>query len=187
MWNGSTNTLVDGNTFIECQREIALGLIERTPNDHTGGVVSNNFIYRSLPGDSAIHVADSPGTQVLHNSILISRTYANPIELRFPHTTGVVIANNVLDGNIAARDGATGSVAGNYTNAIGGFFANPAIGDLHVTPLATVLLNQVVAVPASAPRDWDGQPRPAGSADIGADELAVLPDAVNNLRIKPGS
>ena len=30
MWNHSTNTLVDGNTFIDCQREIALGLIERT-------------------------------------------------------------------------------------------------------------------------------------------------------------
>jgi hypothetical protein len=188
MWNGSTNTLVDGNTFIECQREIALGLIERTPNDHTGGVVSNNFIYRSSPGDSAIYVGDSPGTQVLHNTILISRTYANPIEFRFPNTTGVVIANNVLDGNIAARDGATGSVAGNYTNAIAGFFANPALGDLHLTPLATALLNQVIAVPASAPLDWDGQPRSAGSADIGADELtAVLPGVVKNLRIKPGS
>ena len=46
MWNASTNTLVDGNTFINCQREIALGLIERTPNDHTGGIVRNNFIYR---------------------------------------------------------------------------------------------------------------------------------------------
>jgi hypothetical protein len=187
MWNGSTNTLVDGNTFIQCQREIALGLIERTPNDHTGGVVRNNFIYRSSPGDSAIYVADSPGTQVLHNSILISRTYANPIEFRFPHTTGVVIANNVIDGTIAARDGATGSVGGNYTNAIGGFFSNPALGDLHLTPLATILLNQVSAVPASAPVDWDGQPRPAGSTDIGADERSVLPGAVKTLRIVPGS
>ncbi len=60
MWNASTNTLVDGNTFINCQREIALGLIERTPNDHTGGIVRNNFIYRDVPGDSAIYVADSP-------------------------------------------------------------------------------------------------------------------------------
>jgi hypothetical protein len=188
MWNGSTNTLVDGNTFIECQREIALGLIERTPNDHTGGVVSNNFIYRSGPGDVAIHVADSPATQVLHNSILISRTYANPIELRFPHAASVVIANNVLDGNIAARDGATGSLAGNYTNANGGFFVNPALGDLHLTPLATVLVNQVIAVPAGAPLDWDGQARPAGAADIGADELSTgLPSAVRNLRITPGS
>jgi hypothetical protein len=187
MWNGSTNTVVDGNTFIECQREIALGLIERTPNDHAGGVVRNNFIYRSLPGDSAIYVGDSPGTQVLHNSILVSRTYANPIELRFPHTTGVVVANNVLDGNIAARDGATGSVGGNYTNAMAGFFANPPLGDLHLTPLATVLLNQVIAVPVGAPVDWDGQPRPAGAADIGADELgAGVPSVVRGLRIVPG-
>jgi hypothetical protein len=188
MWNGSTNTLVDGNTFIECQREIALGLIERTPNDHSGGVVRNNFIYRSLPGDSAIYVGDSPGTQVLHNSILISRTYGNPIEIRFPHTTGVVIANNVLDGNIAARDGASGAIAGNFVNASAGFFTNPALGDFHLTPLATVLLNQVIAVPSSAPMDWDGQPRPAGSADIGADEFtAILPDAVRGVRIIPGS
>ena len=78
MWNASTNTLVDGNTFINCQREIALGLIERTPNDHTGGIVRNNFIYRNVAGDSAIYVADSPGTQVLHNTILISRTYRTP-------------------------------------------------------------------------------------------------------------
>ena len=186
MWNGSTNTLVDGNTFVECQREIALGLIERTPNDHTGGVVRNNVIYRSSPGDSAIYLGDSPGTQVLHNSILISRTYANPIEFRFPHTTGVVIANNLLDGNIAARDGASGSVAGNYTNAIAGFFTNPATGDLHLTPLATVLLNQVIVVPASAPVDWDGQPRPAGSTDIGADERTILPDAIKGLRLNRG-
>ena len=111
MWNGSTGTLVDGNTFINCQREIAIGLIERTPNDHTGGIVRNNFIYRTGAGDSAIYIADSPNTQVLHNTIFISGTYPNPIEYRFPHTTGTVIANNILDGTIAARNGATGSSA----------------------------------------------------------------------------
>jgi hypothetical protein len=188
MWNGSTNTVVDGNTFIECQREIAIGLIERTPNDHTGGVVRNNFIYRSLPGDSAIYVADSPGTQVVHNSILISRTYANPIEYRFPHTTGVTIANNVLDGVIAARNGATGSVTGNYLNATAALFVNPALGDLHLRSTATALLNQVSTVPTVAPLDWDGQPRPAGSTDIGADESRSLsPTQVTGLRIVPGS
>jgi hypothetical protein len=175
MWNASTNTLVDGNTFINCQREIALGLIERTPNDHTGGVVRNNFIYRDVPGDSAIYVADSPNTQVLHNTILISRTYANPIEYRFPHTTGVVIANNVLDGMVAARDGATGSVTGNYVNAAAALFVNPAAGDLHVRPTATALLNQVTAIPGNALLDWDGHPRQAGMTEIGADEY--LPGA----------
>ena len=186
MWNASTNTLVDGNTFINCQREIALGLIERTPNDHTGGIVRNNFIYRDVAGDSAIYVADSPGTQVLHNTILISRTYANPIEYRFPHTTGVVIANNVLDGSVRARDGATGSVSGNYTNAAAALFVNPAAGDLHLKPTATVLLNQVAAPPAAAGTDWDGQSRPAGSTDIGADEYSPttpVPPAPARLRI----
>jgi hypothetical protein len=69
MWNHSTNTLVDGNTFIDCQREIALGLIERTPTDHAGGIVRNNFIYRQGAGDSAIYVGDSPnnpGSAQLH-------------------------------------------------------------------------------------------------------------------------
>jgi hypothetical protein len=190
MWNASANTLVDGNTFINCQREIALGLIERTPNDHTGGIIRNNFIYRDVPGDSAIYVADSPGTLVLHNTILISRTYASPIEYRFPHTTGVVIANNVLDGVIAARDGATGSVSGNYTNAVPPLFVNPAAGDLHLKSTATVLMNQIATVPSAAALDWDGQARPAGMADIGADEYIVSSPATTpqNLRIlRPAS
>ena len=187
MWNASTNTLVDGNTFINCQREIALGLIERTPNDHTGGIVRNNFIYRDVPGDSAVYVADSPGTQVLHNTILISRTYANPIEYRFPHTTGVVIANNVLDGNVMARDGATGSVSGNYTNGSAALFVNPAAGDLHLKPTAGVLLNQVSVPLPTAGVDWDGESRPAGSTDTGADEYSVgtstPPIPPTNLRV----
>src|SRR4029078_6498368 len=75
-----------------------LGLIERTPNDHTGGIVRNNFIYRDVPGDAAVYVGDTPGTQVLHNTILISRNYANTIEdytdpraanVREPHRVSV--------------------------------------------------------------------------------------------------
>jgi hypothetical protein len=170
MWNASTNSLVDGNTFMNCQREIALGLIERTLNDHSGGIVRNNFIYRSVPGDAAISVADSPNTQVLHNTILISGTYPNPIEYRFADTTGVTIANNALDGAIASRDGAAATVTGNYTTATVAMFMNAPAGDLHVAADATELIDRVTVVPVDAALDWDGHPRPAGSADIGADE-----------------
>jgi hypothetical protein len=186
MWNGSTNTLVDGNTFINCQRDIALGLIERTPNDHTGGIVRNNFIYRgpSVAGDTAVYVADSPGTQVLHNSILVSRTYGSPIEYRFPHTTGVIIANNVLDGNILARDGAAGTVTGNYTAASPALFVNPAGGDMHVSAAAAAaLLDMIVTPRAAALLDWDGEPRPSGATDIGADEAVSPLVAPRNLRV----
>jgi hypothetical protein len=189
MWNHSTNTLVDGNTFLDCQREIALGLIERTPNDHSGGIIRNNFIYRSGAGDSAIYVADSPNTQVLHNSIFVSGTYPSPIEYRFPHTTGVAIANNVLDGRVQARDGAAGSVSGNHTTATAALFVNAAMGDLHLKPTATALLNRIATPLANAAVDWDGHTRPAGGTDIGADEFleatGAPPGAPQNLRIVP--
>jgi hypothetical protein len=187
MWNASTGTIVDGNTFIDCQREIAMGLMERTPNDHSGGIVRNNFIYRAstVSGDAAIYIADSPGTQVLHNSILVSGTYANPIEYRFAHTTGVIIANNLLDGRIAARDGATGSVSGNYTSSSSLLFVNAAIGDLHLKPGAQVVLDRIATPMPNAGRDWDGQVRPAGATDIGADEYAgrTPPNPPQNMHI----
>ena len=77
IWNGSSGAIVEGNTFLNCQREISMGLTERTSDDNSGGIVRNNFIYRDagLYGDAAILVADSPGTQVLHNTILLNGTY----------------------------------------------------------------------------------------------------------------
>ena len=85
MWNASSGTVAEGTTFIDCQRESAFGLIERTPDDHTGGIIRNNFIYRhaSVAGDAAIGVFDSPGTQVLHNSILAAGTYPSVIDTAF--------------------------------------------------------------------------------------------------------
>jgi len=187
MWNNSTNTVVDGNTFVNCQWAIALGLIERTPNDHTGGIVRNNFVYRSatVSGDTAILIADSPNTQVLHNSILLSGTYATPIEYRFADTSGVTIANNVLDGSVSAREGATGTVTGNYTTASADLFVSPDSGDLHLKSTSTALLDKVATPPAAAALDWDGQTRPAGLTDIGADEhvTGTPPNAPQNLRI----
>ena len=62
---------------------------------------------------SAIQVADSPNTQVLNNTVFVSGTYGTPIEYRYAGTTGVVIANNLLDGIVRARDGATGTEKNN--------------------------------------------------------------------------
>jgi hypothetical protein len=174
-WRGSRAALVEGNTFINCQREIALGLEAATiTNDNTSGLMRNNFIYRtaSMSGDAAISVGDSTNTQVLHNTILVNGTYSTPIEYRFPNTTGVVIRNNLLDGSISARDGASGTVATNYTSAAASMFVNPAAGDLHLKSTATAVIDRVTAV-SNASKDWDGESRPQGNAaDYGADELA---------------
>jgi hypothetical protein len=188
MWNASSGSVVESNTFVNCQREIALGLIERTPDDHSGGVVRNNFIYRdpTFAGDAAIGVFDSPNTLVLHNTILGSGTYGSLIEYRFPHTTGVRIASNLLDGTILARNGASGTVTGNVNSASASMFVNPAAADLRLKVTATAAIDRV-PVTADVLFDWEGESRPQGpAADAGADELtAAVPPAPQNLRIVP--
>ena len=167
VWNGSMNTTVEGNTFLNCQREIAFGLIDRTPFDHSGGIVRNNFIYRdrSVAGDVAVGVFASPDTQVLHNTILVSGTFPHAIEYRFASAKGLTIRNNLLDADIHARDGATAMVAANYTSAIAALFVNAADGDLHLRPGApiTVAGAGVDEGPAPAPAD-DRRAQPTASS-----------------------
>jgi len=187
MWYGSSNSVAEGNTFIDCQREIAFGLIDRgTPHDHVGGIIRNNFVYRraTVAGDVAIGVFDSPNTQVLHNTVVLSGTYPNAVEYRFTGSTSASIANNLFDAAIVARDGGTASLSGNSTGASAGMFVNPASGDLHLKPTASAAIDKV-ALQANCTTDWDGFTRPIGTAaDIGADEFASsAPIPPTNLRI----
>ena len=46
-WNGSSNTTVEGNTFINVARGVSLGLIDKAGGfDHQGGLIANNIFYR---------------------------------------------------------------------------------------------------------------------------------------------
>jgi len=172
-WNHTTGTVSEANTFLNCARGIAYGLLDASGNDHSGGIIRNNFFYRSSaqPGDVAIQVADSPNTQVLNNTVLMSGTYPYPIEYRFAGTTGVLIENNLLDGAPLARDGATGTVLNNVTSATSAMFVNAAAGDLHLMATATAAIDRGLTV-AGVTTDWDDESRPNGTApDIGADEF----------------
>jgi hypothetical protein len=192
MWRGAADTVTDGNTFMNCQRAIAYGLDPTSPFDHSGGVVRNNFIYRSAsqPGDAGIIIFASPGTIVAHNTILLSGTYSAAIEYRFAQTTGAQIVNNLVDAAILRRDGATATLAGNSTQATPSMFVDPPSGNLHLQPTATAAIDRGVSVPAVT-SDWDGEPRSQGAAaDIGADEHVAgsssnPPRAPTNLRIIP--
>ena len=126
IWNASGDTVVEGNTFVDNVRDIALGLdATRTSQapvsngsltDHRGGRISGNIITRRvmLPGaDVAILVADSPQTRIEGNTVTMAGGYPNAIEYRFPRTTGVVITSNSVDAQILARDGASATVTGN--------------------------------------------------------------------------
>ena len=180
MWNGSNNTVVDGNTFINVARGIAMGLYDNpSGTDHSGGIVRNNFFYRDAglasDADVPVSVADSPNTKVYHNTLISQGTYPNAIEYRFGSTTGTDIRNNLSDGAIVARDGATGTQAGNVDNALMSMFANPSAGDLHLVPSASVI-DQAIALP-DVTNDIDGQSRDA-NPDVGADEFVTVTDPV---------
>jgi hypothetical protein len=172
MWNHSSGTVTEGNQFVNCARGVSYGLQDVQGFDHSGGIIRNNYFFRAAdqPGDAAILVADSPDTQVLNNTVFVSGTYRTPIEYRFRGTTGTVLANNITDGSIAARDGATGTRWTNIEAAGPALFVGAAAGDLHLAATAAQAIDRGTALP-DVTDDWDGDPRPIGTGfDIGADE-----------------
>lgn len=190
MWNGSRDTIVENNLFLNVQYGIALGLNGSKTDDHLGGIVRNNFFHRnsSQSGDVGITINNSASTKVLHNTVILSGTYPNAIEYRFPATTGVEIRYNLTDGAVQQRDGAAGTVSNNITNAQSNWFVNAATGDLHLAAIATAAIDKAAAH-SSVVTDYDAESRPQGAApDIGADEFSLSsqpPEAPTNVRVTP--
>ena len=197
MWNHSTNTLTERNTFINVDRAIAYGLIDNSGSDHQGGVIRNNFIYlqpglmsasRKASSDGQIIVWDSPGTKVYHNTILTNGNVVKSIEFRF-NTSGGEARNNLADASIGTRDGATFTQSGNLLTATASLFADPSAADLHLKSTATAVIDQAPAL-SSVTNDIDGNPRPTGAGyDIGADEFSsgdtTPPAAPSGLTVTP--
>jgi hypothetical protein len=184
MWNGSADTVVEGNTFIDADRAVALGLIDKVGGtDHSGGVIRNNFVYqrpglfsaaRRAASDGQLLVYDSPGTQVYHNTVLTSGNSRLSLETRWL-TTGVAFDNNLTDAPFGTRDGGTHTAAGNYTSATASMFVNPSAGNLHLvdSPATRAAVIDRAVSRAGATTDFDNWARPSGpAADIGADEVA---------------
>jgi hypothetical protein len=175
-WSASADTLVEGNTIINCDRGIGLGLGDR---GHQRGVVRNNMICHNATegfADVGIALESAPGAQVYNNTIYQEHSYPNAIEYRFPATTGVLIANNLTNKAVSMRDGAAGAVSHNVANAQAGWFLNPGAGDLHLKTARLEVVDQGRSI-AGLTDDFDGQARPQGPGiDIGADEFR-LPDA----------
>ena len=166
MWNNTLNTLVEGNTFIDCTRGITLGLQQRsvtTPGkfDHVGGIIRNNVFYRSatMPGDVGIYVGDCPDAQIYHNTVLMNGTYESAIEYRFKATTNCQIKHNLTDAPITPRAGASGEVAANLTSAKLPWFVSPAAGDFRLQATATEAIDQLPPL-KDVTVDFFGKKRP---------------------------
>jgi len=167
----------ENNVFINVDRAIAYGLINRT-HDHQGGVIRNNMIVQA-PGlfsaerrtktDASIIVWDSPNTQVLHNTILNNGNSPNAIDLRWVIDAGEVF-NNLTDAPIRHRDQNFFSSRDNITNAEADWFVDPPSGNLRLglgitAPLGKARRHEL------AQYDIDGVLRSAGvNIDVGANE-----------------
>ena len=178
-WNGSANNTVEKNVIIDCDRGIGFGL-ETRPN--SGGVIRNNMIYHSANShpyaDSAIALSESPNSKVYNNSVYQANSYPWAIEYRFGSTSGIEVSNNLVNKQIVARDGASGTVSNNVTNAASGWFVSPATGNLHLASAQSSVVDQGKTI-SGLTDDFDGETRPAGSApDIGADEYGSAPAPV---------
>ncbi len=170
-WDGSEDDLVERNLIVNCDRGIGFGL-DGKPNH--GGVIRNNMIYHA-PGvgrfaDTGIALTDSRDSQVYNNTILLLSAYPRAIEYRFPTTRGVLIANNLTNRAIASRNGGTGVVTHNITDAAASWFVNPRAGDLRLARPVAQVMAAGLPIPALTD-DFSGHSRPAGvRPDIGADE-----------------
>lgn len=179
MWQGSSGTVVERNTFLNCCRGVSLGLT--SASDHSGGIVRNNFLRwdpsATYTRDVAIYTASS-GSKVLHNTVLSHRTY-HPndyvaLEVRF--ADNVLVKANLMDAEIWEREGVTNlSLVDNFTTAPASWFVNEASGDLHLRPEATAAIDQV-SRDADCSDDFDAATRPAAAnqVDLGADEYSPL-------------
>ena len=172
-WSDSEDTLVERNTVINCDRGIGFGLGDR---GHVRGIIRNNMIYHDSSegfADVGIALESTTNAQVYNNTIYHEQSYPNAIEYRFRETTGALIVNNLTNRAISRRDGASGTLSHNVTDAEVGWFVDPAAGDLHLGfPVSSVVDQGQVLAGLSEDFDQESRPQDAG-IDIGADEYPV--------------
>jgi hypothetical protein len=191
-WTGSRDTIVEGNEIINSARGIGLGLGEydgsrwRTYADgacgrsanlgHYRGIVRNNAILAndarlgaSRAGfDVGISLESVCQTGVVNNTVFSTVGFrSTAIEWRFASTTDVVIENNLTNGPIRPRNGATGIVRTNVTNAAADWFLSvTGNGDLRLARSIDSVVHRGSFVEDSV-RDKDAGSR-SPLPDIGA-------------------
>lgn len=167
IWNeGARGTIIERNVMIENYRSIALGL----DRGHEDGIVRNNFIFRSQPGDAGIELRTANNTLVAHNTVYVEN-YIGAIELS-PGTNNRIY-NNFISAYFRTRDGATFTEDGNLFDLEPGDLLQA--GDSHLLDNSRAI-GAGVSLPdilTYVTDDIDGDLRD-GRYDIGADQFVEI-------------
>jgi len=105
----------------------------------------------------------------------------NAIEYRFAGSKDIVIANNITDAPIAARNGAKAELYGNFTKASASMFVDAAGCDLRLKQSFGAIVGRAAPLrapikPADCAVDFEGHARRTdGPGDIGADQFGSSP------------
>jgi len=183
-WNNSMHNTVERNFIYNYDRGVGFGLGNNDPQNE-GGIIRNNMIYNNgeaLFDDVGIGLESSPNTKVYNNTIYVQ--YDNAIEYRFTSTTNADIINNLTNKAITSRDGGSGNLQTNITNAVADWFQDLNSGDLRLGLGINAVLDQGTALPDFVTDDIDQTLRPQNAAyDIGAQELQIT--GLETLLAKP--
>lgn len=191
-WVTGRDTVVEGNTIVDCARGVGFGLGQNGNGNqrmyvddpcpeadylgHVDGEIRNNMIFAARPElfasesgvDSGIALEQACGTRAHHNTIWFAEQPFVAIEYRWANTSATIV-NNLVSHNIVERDEAQASLAGNLEGQGGEHFQDAGAGELH-------LVDGSAAIDAGDPitlewvtTDFDGELRDA-MPDVGADE-----------------
>jgi len=163
VWVNSEKVVAERNLIVNCDRGICFGNPSGGPVHMTGGVIRNNFI---VAGHSqAIEICQARDTSVLNNTVVGANPAQRTVQV---HKTGAGnrCVNNLVCGGLDVSPEVTAE--NNVTNPPEGWFADPRVGDLHLTREATGALSQGKWLDEVVD-DFDGEKR-THPPDIGADQ-----------------
>jgi hypothetical protein len=165
IWVESEDVVAERNVIINCDRGIAFGNPSSVPPHMTRGIARNNFIVGGTIQALEFHqVVDT----IACNNTIVASDPENAWHVEVGRNCqGVRFYNNLVHG-LTRFNRSPVEQKGNITGDLTGWFADPAVCDLHLTPKAVPARGSAVRLP-EVTEDFDGQKRKA-NPNIGADE-----------------
>ena len=132
VWVNSENVTAERNLIVNCDRGICFGNPSGDSLHMSGGAIRDNFIVAGR--GQGIEICRTRDTAVLQNTVFCERPNQRAVQFHQLAGPGNRFLNNLTTGIVTVPDEVT--AAGNVAGALAGWFVNPRIGDLRLTPNA---------------------------------------------------